>query len=170
MGFVGFLCCNDFRIQIAHPIISVKNCRWWSNWHIYLLVYNFLQISSQSLSRYNELGVYHRGWWRSILFDRTSILSVEKAVHRPNAPYLDVSSTFTCTMQDVVWTNQALVDLCDSYAWGSRQLRVPSVFLCWYFVLPLLILNCWWRVHWLQIQYDKCTRRNCSESTHCPAV
>ena len=34
------------------------------------------------LSRYNKLGVYRRGWLRSILFDRTSILFVEQAVHR----------------------------------------------------------------------------------------
>ena len=25
-------------------------------------------------------------------------------------------------------------------------------------------------LNWLHIQYDKCSRRNCSESTHCPAV
>ena len=29
-------------------------------------------------------------------------------------------STFACTMQDVVGSNEALADLCDSYAWDSR--------------------------------------------------
>ena len=42
-----------------------------------------LQISSQSPSGYNKLGVYRTRWLRSILFDRTSILSVEQVVYRP---------------------------------------------------------------------------------------
>ena len=41
---------------------------------------------------------------------------------------------------------------------------------CLNFVLPLSILNLWWSVNWLHILYDKCTRRNCSELTHCPEV
>ena len=80
----------------------------------------FLQISSQLLSRYNKLGVYRRGWLRSILFDRTSILSVEQAVYRPSTPYLGAFSTFACTMQDVVWSSQAITDLCDPCPWDSR--------------------------------------------------
>ena len=32
-----------------------------------------------------------------------------------------VFSTSACAMQDVVWSNQALADLCDSYAWDSPQ-------------------------------------------------
>ena len=80
----------------------------------------FLQISPQLLSRYKKLGVYRGGWLRSILFDRTSILFVEQAVYRPNTPYLGALSTFTCKMQDVVWSDEALLDLGDSYAWDSR--------------------------------------------------
>ena len=80
----------------------------------------FLQISSQSLSRYNKLGVYRGGWLRSILFDRTSILFVEQAVHRPSTPYLGALSTFVWKKQDVVWSDQALLHLGDSHAWDSR--------------------------------------------------
>ena len=64
--------------------------------------------------------MYRRGCLRSILFDRTSILFVEQAVYRPSAPYLGVFSTFACKMQDVVWSDQALLDLDVSYASDSR--------------------------------------------------
>ena len=47
------------------------------------------------------------------MFDRTSILSVEQAVYRPNTQYLGAFSTFACTMQDVVWSNQAIAHRCD---------------------------------------------------------
>ena len=57
--------------------------------------------------------MYRGGGLRSILFDRTSILSVEQAVYGPNTPYLDALPTFACKMQDVVWSNQAVLDLCD---------------------------------------------------------
>ena len=80
----------------------------------------FLQIPSQHLSRYNKLGMYHRGWLHYILFDRTSILFVEQAEYRHNTPYPGVFSTFARTMQDVVWSNQAYTDLCDPYSWDSQ--------------------------------------------------
>ena len=108
-------------------------------------------------------------WLCSILFDRTSILFVEQAVYRPSTPYLGALSTFACKMPDVVWSNQALLDLDDSY-WDSRLWRIPSVCPCWNFVLPESILNLWWSVNWPHIQYNKCTRRNCSESIHCPVM
>ena len=54
------------------------------------------------------------------LFDRISILFVEQAAYRPNTPYPGVFSTSACTMQDVVWSNQALADLCGLYSWDSR--------------------------------------------------
>ena len=38
------------------------------------------------------------------------------------------------------------------------------------FVLPVSILNSWWSVSWLHIRCEKCTRRNCSEFTHCPVM
>ena len=42
-------------------------------------------------------------------------------------------------------------------------------FLAW-IVLPVTVQNLWWSVNWLHIQYEKCTRRNCPELTHCPGV
>ena len=74
------------------------------------------------------------------MFDRTSILYVEQAENRPSAPYLDDFSTLSCKVQDVVWKNQALLDLDDSYAWDSRLSRTPSALLE-NFVLPVSILN-----------------------------
>ena len=57
---------------------------------------------------------------RSCLIELPSILSVEQAAYRPSTPYLGAFSTFACTMQDVVWSHEALADLCDSHAWDSR--------------------------------------------------
>ena len=44
----------------------------------------FLQFPSEQLSGYNKLGVYCKGWLRSIVFDRTSTLSFEQAWYQPN--------------------------------------------------------------------------------------
>ena len=53
-----------------------------------------------------------------LVFDRTSILFVEPVVHRPSSPFPDVFSTSSaCTMQDVVWSNQAHADLCAPNSW-----------------------------------------------------
>ena len=76
--FVGFCRKSTVVVEVTHTLSGI--------W--------FLQISSQVLSRYNKLGVYRRGWLRSILFDRISILSVKQAVYRPKTPYPGVLSTF----------------------------------------------------------------------------
>ena len=47
----------------------------------------FLRISSQLLSRFKKLGVYLRGWLNYILFYGTSILTVERVVYWPSAPW-----------------------------------------------------------------------------------
>ena len=54
------------------------------------------------------------------MFERTSILFFEQAVYRPSTPYLGALSTFACTMQDVVWSNQALADLSAPCPFDSR--------------------------------------------------
>ena len=131
LGSVGYLCCSQRHQNPNHT--SNYLCR---NFSVVVEVTNIpsgiwvLQISSQSLSRYIKLGVYRRGWLRSILFDGSSILFVEQVVCRPSTPYLGAFSTFACTMQDVVWSNQALADPCDSFAWDSRLSRIPSVCPC----------------------------------------
>ena len=111
-------------------------------------------------------------WLRSILFDRTSILSVEQAVYQPNTQCLGVFSTFSaCTMQDVVWSSQACTDLCVPCPWDSRAVKnTVCLSLPKFCVLPVSILNSWWSVNWLHIQYDKCTRIICPELTHCVVV
>ena len=143
--FVGCLYCF---LQHQNPILS-SNYIWRKSLEEAEVTYilsriKFLEIPSQMLSRCNKLGVYRRGWLRSILFDRTSILSVEQAVYRPSTSYLGAHSTFACKMQDVVWSDQALLDLCDPYSWDSRPYRIQSVCPCQNFVLPLSILNLWW--------------------------
>ena len=78
-------------------------------------------------------------------------------------------SIFSIKMQDVVWSDQALLDLGDSCAWDSQAERMLSV-CCSNFDLSVSILNWWWNVNWLHIQYDKCTRRNWSELVDCPVM
>ena len=34
---------------------------------------------------------------------------------------VSVSTSSACTMQDVVWSNQAHADLCDPYSWDSKR-------------------------------------------------
>ena len=74
-------------------------------------------------------------------FDRTSILSVDQAVYRPNTPFPRAFSTFACTMQDVVWSNQALLDHgihgCKEYRLSFLQEFCP----------PAVNLNLWWSVN-----------------------
>ena len=103
VGFVGCLCCFQ---RLLNPILSSNNLDRNSSvvvevTHILSRIW-FLQFPSQQLSRYYKLGVYRKGWLHYILFDRTSITSS------------------ACTMQDVVWSNQAHTDLCDPCAWDSQ--------------------------------------------------
>ena len=121
VGFVGCLCCFQ---RLLNPILSSNSLRRKlvvvEVIHIFTLVW-LLQIPSQQLSRYNKLGVCHKGWFHYILFDRTSIILVEQAVYRPNTPYPGVFSTSSaCTMQDVVRSSQAHADLCDLWPWDSQ--------------------------------------------------
>ena len=70
-----------------------------------------LQFPSEQLSEYNKLGVFREEWKRSIVFDRTSILSSEQNWCRPNIPYSDVSSMFyACTVHDVVHSSRLYQD------------------------------------------------------------
>ena len=121
-----------------------------------------LQISSQQLSKYNKLGVYRKEWLHYILFDRPSILFVEQAVYRPHKPYPGVSSISACTMQDVVWSNQALVDLCDPYSCDSQTWRIPSVFCsnCPPAVNPEFMMECNLTAHAIMINVLKEIVRN----------
>ena len=41
--WVSLPASSDFWIQFNHPIIFVRNLRWWSKWHIYFLVYDFFR-------------------------------------------------------------------------------------------------------------------------------
>ena len=107
--------------------------------------------------------MYRRGWLRSILFDRTSILfrwasCISDPIHRILVPF---PLTFACTMQDVVWSNQALADLFGSYVrriHGCKDYRLffpsrilPSRHRSWI---------CDGSVNWLDIQYDKmCSKK-----------
>ena len=113
------------------------------------------------------LGACREEWSRSIVFDRTLILSFEQVWCRPNTPCFAVSSTFSaCTKQDAVHPGP---DLCVPCSLDPQTWTIPSVF-CSNFVLLVSILNSWWSVNWLHIKCDKCTRRNRSESIHCPVV
>ena len=119
---------SNFWIQLFHPIIFERNLWWWSRWYENFLVYDFSRFHHNNFRDTIKLGVYRRGWLRSILFDRTSILSVEQVVCWPNTLCLGVFSTFSaCTMQDVVWSSQAHADLCDPFSWDSQPKSVRGV-------------------------------------------
>ena len=54
------------------------------------------QFPSEQLSEYNKLGVFREEWWRSIVFDRTSIISSEQIWCHS---CFDVSSILFCLYQ-----------------------------------------------------------------------
>ena len=89
VGFVGCLCCFQ---RLLNPIPSSNHFSRKSSEAVEVIQKLFrswfLQFPSGQLSGYNKLGVYHKGWLHYILFDRTSILSVEQAVYRPNTQCL----------------------------------------------------------------------------------
>ena len=73
----------------------------------------FLHVPSWWLSGDNKLGVFRQEWLRSIVFDRTSILSSEQVWCRPNTPCFDISSTLSaCIVQDAVLPGHFCSDLC----------------------------------------------------------
>ena len=129
----------------------------------------FLQISSQLLSRYNKLGVYRRGWLRSILFDRTSILFVEQAVYRPSTPCLVALSTFACKMQDVVWSDQALNVLEEIVRKQYIVLwwRINGI-ASWMTLKSSKVKNFSWRIGTILILFSCCLRLlpSCSSIHH----
>ena len=166
-----FAASSNFWIQFFHPIIFEGN-RWKKpRWHKNFVVFDFSRFHHNSCRDTISWECIVKGWLRYILFDRTSILFVEQAVYRPNTPCPGVFSTSSaCTMQDMVWSNQAHTDLCVPCSLDSQPKRTLSVFPFLNIDLPLSILNLWGSVNWLHIRCDKWTRRNRSESTHCPAV
>ena len=141
-----------------------------SRWRIYFLVYDFSSYHHNSFrDRISKLEACRKGWSRSILFDRTKILSVEQACYRPNTPCFDVSSIFfACSKQDAVHSGRLSQDLCVLCSYDSQAWRILSVF-CSNFVLLVSILNSC-SVMWLHIRCDKCTRRNRSELKQCPVM
>ena len=158
--------CN-IRIQITHPIIFVGNFRWWSKWHKRFLVNDFFRFHHNVFRGTVSWEFIVEDVCVSILFDRTSILSVEQAVCRPNIPCPGTLSTFAWKMQDVAWSDQALSRLDDSYAWSSRLVKEYRLKFCPPNINPELVMECKLIAH---PGRDKCTRRNCSELVHCPAV
>ena len=77
--------------------------------------YDF-QSPSEQLSGYNRLRVFREEWWRSIVSDRTSILSSEQDWCRPQYTVLWCFFHTLCMyLQDVVlpsWPSQDLCVLC----------------------------------------------------------
>ena len=69
--------------QLLNPIpssnhVSRKSLEEDEVTHIYFFRISLLQFPSEQLSGYNKLGVFREEWWRSIVSDRTSILSFEQ--------------------------------------------------------------------------------------------
>ena len=126
-----------------------------------------LQFPSEQLSGYNKLGVFREEWWRSIVSDRTSILSSKQDWCRHTIPCFDVSSMpYACVVQDAVPPSRSCQDPCVLYPYDPQAKKILSV-CCSNYVLPISILNWWWNVNWLHIRHNKCTWRNRPEQWHC---
>ena len=76
---------------------------------------------------------------------------------------------YACTVQDAVLPSRFSQDLCVLHPKDPQARRIPSGFPWSNFVLPISILNLWWRENERIIQYHKCTR-NRSELTHRPVM
>ena len=152
-----FAASSYFWIHFFHPIIFEGNIRWWSKWKKILFLKWFLQIPSQQLSRCNKLGVYRKGWSHYILFDRISILFVEQVV---------ISTHYGS------WCFIHFFCLCHGRRGASKSISYGSLwslsmgFTAVKNTVCLSLLEYWWSVYWLHIQYEKCFRRKCSESIH----
>ena len=113
-----FPASSDIRIQITHRIIFARNLRWWSKWHIYLLVNDF--------SRFHHNNFRDTTSWECIVKDDciTSCL-IELQSFPLSKLYIDpihriLVPTFARTMQDGFLSNHAHADLCVPYARESR--------------------------------------------------
>ena len=143
LGLLGvFTTSSNFWTQFFHPIIFEGNRRWWSRWHKYFLVYDFFRIHHNCFRDTIS--------WECIVEDdciRSCLIELQSCslskfdvdpIHRVLVSFPRFSA---CTMQDVVCSNQAHADLCDPYSWDSQPWRIPSVFPCLNFALPLSIRN-----------------------------
>ena len=88
--------------------------------HILSRIWLF-QFPSEQLSGYNKLGVFREEWWRSIVSDRTSILSSKQDWCRHTIPCFDVSSMpYTCVVQDAVPPSRSCQDPCVLYPYDPQ--------------------------------------------------
>ena len=98
--------------------------------------------------------VCRRGWLRSILFDRTSILSVEQAVCDEIHSILMSLPCFPHVLCNQLDRVKMLVFFVQSI----HKQKEYSV-CCSTFVVLVSILDSWWSVNWLLFLHDKCTWR-----------
>ena len=103
---------NNFWTQFFHPVMHASRRSWEEAEVTHTLSrIRLLQFPSEQLSGYNKLEVFREEWKRSIVFDRTSILSSEHDWYRPNTPCLDVSSTLHAyIVHDAVHSSRSYQD------------------------------------------------------------
>ena len=130
----------------------------------YTFSYMISPDSSQLLSRYNKLGVYRREWLRSILFDSTSILSVEQVVYQPKYTGSWCILYFFCLYHARPGASKPISygSLCSLFT-GFTAVKNTVCLSLLKICPPGISPGLWWSVNWLHIHYDECTRRNCPE-------
>ena len=169
--WIGFGFSSNFWTQFLHPIISQWNLRKRPRWLIYFFVYDFSSFHLDSLR--DTTG------WECIIKDDCV------------RPYLTELQSFPLSKLHVNPVHRLLMHFqlimfvpCKTWCGQVKLLRILVIhvhgihgckenrlsFLAQMLSSRYQILNSWWRITWLHIQHDKCTRRNCQELTHCPAV
>ena len=82
------------------------------------ILFRIWLLPSEQLPEYTKLDVFREEWQRSILTDRTSILSSEKNWCRPNIPCSDVSSMLCANIvRDAVHSSRSHQDPCAFCPW-----------------------------------------------------
>ena len=102
--------------------------------------------------------VCRRGWLRSILFDRTSILSVEQAVCDEIHSIL---MSLPCFPHVLCKTRCFQLDRVKMLVFFVQRIHKQKEYsvCCSTFVVLVSILDSWWSVNWLLFLHDKCTWR-----------
>ena len=141
---------SNIRIQIARPIIFVGNFRWWSRWHIYLLVYNFFRFHH---NRFRDT----TSWECIIEDDGVRSCLVELQSFPKSKLYIDPVHRILVQMWfgEIKLLRIFVILMHGIQGYEEYRLCFPSRI---------------WSVNWLHIRCDKCTRRNCLELIHCPAM
>ena len=126
---------------------------------MYLLVYNFFRFHHNRFRDTISCGcIVEDDCVRSCLIELQSF-PLSRLYIDPHTLYLGAFSTFACTMQDVAWSNQALADRCDSYAWEFTTVKNTVCLSLLEFCPPAIylefVMECTLTAHLIWNMYSK---------------